>query len=195
MPTHSEFKERIDVLDIIISILKEHEGNLSNLVERFDVISNDFASFQEKMATLDRSLERLDRLRVKKIIGAVGSKGPIAEVRCKDWLTFQSAGQGALLVAYEFNDEQFTFSSVSDLFIFTYSNGLPEVRMLMSNGVGQGLKSHQEDDFEATFSGKISSKDGESMYEMIINPRMLKRWLSSELGVPENKIIEGRVLH
>jgi len=180
MPTHSKFQEKMDVLDILISILREHEETLSRLVERFDAIYNNLSDFEEKASILDRSLERLDGLRVKNVVGSVGLKGPLVTVKCKDWLTFRSASQGALLVAFEVAEDQIMFYSVSDLFVFIYSERFPKVETLIDEKVRKWLKRY--------------SKDGESVYETILSPKSVKRWLSSELGVPEEKVVEGRVL-
>jgi len=49
MPVHSKFKEKIDVLDLIIDVLKGHEENLSEIVEKFDDTYQKMCVFDEKM--------------------------------------------------------------------------------------------------------------------------------------------------
>ncbi|OYT48919.1 hypothetical protein B6U79_02550 [Candidatus Bathyarchaeota archaeon ex4484_231] len=196
MPTHPEFQEKIDVLDIIISILKDHEENLSKIIDRFDSVCEDISAFEEKVSLLDKCLERLDGLKIRNVVGAVGTKGPLVTVKCKDWLAFKSASQGALLVAFEVVGDRFFFSSVSDLFIFTYSAGLPESTALMNRRVRGWLETHPETPDEETVPSRgFASKDGEAAYEIVVSPKMVKRWLSQELGIPESKIVEGRILH
>jgi len=164
MPTHPEFQEKIDVLDIIISILKDHEENLSKIIDRFDSVCEDISAFEEKVSLLDKCLERLS--------------------------------QGALLVAFEVVGDRFFFSSVSDLFIFTYSAGFPESTALMNRRIRGWLKTHPETPDEETVPSRgFASKDGEAAYEIVVSPKMVKRWLSQELGIPESKIVEGRILH
>ena len=123
MSAHSAFQEKIDVLDIIISILRDHEEALSKLADRFDGIYNEMSDFGEKISKFDRSQERLDGSRVERLVKAVERKGTLVPIECKDWLTFQSASHGALLVTFEATDYGLIFSSVSDLFVFTYSGG------------------------------------------------------------------------
>jgi len=188
MPARSEFQDRIDVLDMIISILRDHEENLSKLADRFDAICNDLSVVEEKITVLDQALERLNGLNVKNVIGAVGLKGPLIAIECKDWLTFRGASQGALLVVFEVVDERFIMSSVSDLFIFTYSESLPQVEVLMGDRIEKSFK--QDKDLEI-----VSSESKECIYEETLQPKMIRRWLASELGVPEKRVVEGRILH
>jgi len=190
MTTHSEFQEKMDVLDLIISILRDHEETLSKLADRFDAICNGVPDLGQNLSLLERSLDRLDGLQVKSVVGAGGLKGPLVAVSCKDWQTFRSASQGALMVAFEVLGELLFVSSVSDLFIFTYTESLPEVKKLIDGGKEIRLEDHLEEErFEV-----LSSKDEDQASDEVLKPETVKRWLESELGVPEGKIVEGRVL-
>jgi len=192
---NSQFQERIDVLDIIISVLKDHEETLSRLADKFDDIYEDISALQGKLPTLDRALDRLDGLKVKHLIGPTGLKGPLAAVKCKDWPTFVNSSQGALLVAFEVSDDQCIFYSVSDLFVFTFSEGAVDIRLLMDKRVKKWLRRSRRGASSGTHSGgKFSFVEGESVCEAIVSPKMLKQWLSLQLGIPEEKVIEGRVL-
>jgi len=195
VPANSQFQEKIDILDVIISVLKDHEETLSRLADRFDEIYDDISALQEKLPTLDQALHRLDGLKVKRLIGPTGLKGPLAAVKCKDWLTFLNASQGALLVAFEVSDDTCTFSSVSDLFIFTFSEEIVDVKLLIDKEVKKWLRRRPRHAGSATPSpGRFSFVEGESVCEVIVSPKMLKQWLSLELGIPEKKIMEGRIL-
>jgi hypothetical protein len=194
MTKDAEFQEKLDVLDIIISILKDHEEALSKISDRFDSVCDEISAFQDKISVLDRALERLEGLKVKNVVGAMGVNGPLVTGKCKDWQAFKGASQGALLVAYEVVGEQLIFSSVSDLFVFTFIEGLPEITVLMA-GTRRWINNNPEsEDADATNPEALVSTDGESTYEIIVSPRVVKRWLSSELGVSKEKIIEGRVI-
>lgn len=57
MSFRSRFQEKIDVLDIIIGILKDHEEHLSDVADRLDKISRDLLVFEKKMERLDRALD------------------------------------------------------------------------------------------------------------------------------------------
>jgi hypothetical protein len=195
VPTYSKFQGKVDLLDMIIGVLRDHEKYLSRLADRFDAICDNISTLEEKISVLDQCLECLDGLRVKNAIGAVGLSGPLVTVKCKDWLAFRSASQGALLAAFEVTDDQFMFSSISDLFIFTCTEVVPEVHTLVSGGIRSQLECHMEDGvLEAVPSKMHHSEDAEPTYDVVLDPGMVKRWLSSELGIPKEKVIEGRIL-
>ena len=196
MPSGKEFQEKVDVLDILISILRDHEESLQKIAERFDAVCNEVQGFEEKTAVLDRVLEHLGGQKMRTIVGATGTKGPLVTVNCKSWQSFKGASQGALLVAYEVAGEEAHFSSVSDLSVFTFSGELNETSLRVSKGakrwIEKALNMAEEDD--ASESGEAVSADGESAYKTVVNPKTVRRWLSEETGVPEDRVVEGRVV-
>jgi len=198
MPSGKEFQEKVDVLDILISILRDHEESLQKIAERFDAVCNEVSVFEEKSAVLDRVLEHLGGQKIRTIIGATGTKGPLVTVNCKSWQSFKGASQGALLVAYEVIGEQTYFSSVSDLSVFTFSGELNETSLTVSRGARRWIERSlgtDEDENETLESGENVSADGDSAYKTIVNSKTIKRWLSAETGVPEDKIVEGKVIN
>lgn len=195
MPVHSKFKEKIDVLDLIIDVLKGHEENLSEIVEKFDDTYQKMCVFDEKMVLLDRILERLEGLKVKNVVEATGINGSLVKVKCNDWATFRAASQGALLTTFEVSEEEVAVSSITDLFVFVYSTGLPEFMGVVSEGGGRWLGKILRAQEDGTISSSFLSSEGdEDAYEAVVNPEILRRWLSSELGISKDKIVHGRVL-
>jgi len=195
MPSSNEFQEKVDVLDILISILRDHEESLSKITERFDAVCNDLSSFEEKASVLDRVLEHLGGQKIRTIIGATGTKGPLVTVNCKSWQSFRGASQGALLVAYEVIGEQAFFYSVSDLYMFTFSGELNETMMPLNKGVRRWIERSPESDEDQMLTSEGNmSVDGDAAYKTVINSKTVRRWLSAEIGIPENKIVEGRVI-
>mgnify|MGYP000291760830 CR=1 FL=1 len=195
MPVHSKFEEKIDVLDLLIDVLKDHEENLSEIIGKFDETHQKMGLFAEKLSLLYRVLERLEGLKVNEIVKATGINGPLARVRCDDWATFKTAAQGALLVTFEVSEEKITVFSITDLFVFMFSSDIPVFMGVMSEGVKQWMRKilKTEEGRTASFSF-LSSESDEAIYENIVNPERLRRWLSSELGMPEDKIVHGKVL-
>jgi len=134
MPAHSRFQEKIDVLDLIIDVLRDHEEKLSRSIGKFDEVHQGMYDFVEKLKILDKILERLEGLKVKNVVKATGINGPLAKVACNDWATFQAASRGALLVTFEVSEGQVTISSITDLFVFTYSDGIIELMGMIGEG-------------------------------------------------------------
>jgi len=195
MPVHSKFQEKIDVLDLIIDVLKDHEENLCRITEKFDEFHQEMCTFAEKLSLLDRFLKRLEGLKVKDVVEAIGVNGPLVKVKCNDWAAFQAASRGALLVTFEISEDQVVVSSITDLFVFIYSDGIPELMGMVSEGAIKWIKEALKNGGSETVSSSSSSSESyEFEYENVVNPELLRRWLSSELGIPKNKIVHGRVI-
>ena len=195
MSAHSAFQEKMDVLDIIISILRDHEEALSTLADRFEEICSDISAFRERISALDGSQECSKGRGVARLVEAVGRKGPLLTIQCKDWLAFQSLSHGALLVAFEASDDDLVFSSVTDLFVFTYSEQFTEVARLMGGMFGKRTESHSETgNAERAPPRRFFSQDEFPDCEPVLSPTRVRRWLSVELAVPEERVVEATVL-
>jgi len=97
------FQSKIDVLDLLISILKDHEENLSDSIDKMDRILQDKNPVSEKEP-----------------------HHPLAFVDCLRWSGFKRASAGASLVGYRIDIwNEFTVVSVGRRFIFGYSEKLP----------------------------------------------------------------------
>ena len=195
MNTRSRFEEKIDVLDIIISVLKDHEETLSKTLEKFDEINQGMSSFLERLSMLDRTLKRLENLKLKGIVKATGVNGPLAEIRCGDWETFRARSQGALLVTFEVSEENVVIQSITDLFVFTYAEGIAEMMRTMRESAARWvMRTMRDSKAEGDSWNLLSLSSDEDAYEAIANPEAMRRWLSSEMGIPEDKVVHGRVL-
>jgi len=95
---------------------------------------------------------------------------PIAVVDCRKWSEFKELSTGTSLVAYEMDVwNVFSITSARREFIFRYSERLPISR------------------------NNVTPKDSVCHKALNLNPASLRRWLSEELRVPEEKIIEGNL--
>ena len=160
MSSLRRFQDKIDVLDLIISILKDHEKNLSDFVDKMD-------AFIKRISVFEKDTEK----------GVVsqregftpGGNRCIVSVKCKRWSDFRDVSMGAPLVAFELRDSGLYITSVSDRFIFKYLEKIPDTKGVTFVHLGKpGCR-------------KVLS----------LNPISVRRWLSDELKVPENRIIEG----
>jgi len=163
MPPRPGFEDKIDILDLIISILKDHEESLSNFVDRLEVFIKNLSSLEKKISNLDK---------IPQPGRSTSEDRRILLVECKRWSDFKDINAGASLVAFETEDNALSVSSASRDFIFRYSEKLPDV-----------------DDSMTVHSG-----DSVCRKVSCLNPLGVRRWLSEELRVPEDKIIEGRLL-
>jgi len=193
MSPPSEFQEKIDVLDIIIGILRDHEKSLSRLVERFDDIYDAFLTLEGKILEQNQIMSYLDEPNGKNKVDITNHNGHMFVIRCKDWLTFQDKSKGASIVTFEIEDGIFSFSSVSDPYVFIYSERLPEIELRIdaqSEKVSMGNIS-----FNTMNDLSVNGLKEGLIYNKILylSPPEVKRWLSAELKVPEKNIIEGKI--
>ena len=91
-------KDRIDVIDLIINVLKEHENSLDDLVERLEVLnkdleqsmnessfyasgkSNSSEALNRKIVELEKRIEKYRKI-IKKILGHCEKINDIACVK------------------------------------------------------------------------------------------------------------------
>jgi len=195
MSAHSAFQEKMDVLDIIISILRDHEEELSKLADRFEGACNDISACRDRISAPVGPLECSKVTRVARLIERVVPKGPLVTIECKDWLAFRSMSHGALLAAFEASDDSLVFSSVTDLFVFTYSERSTEVGRMMGGMLGNLAELRPEArNGDRVPLPRFLSQDDFPDCEPVLSPTSVKKWLSVELAVPEEKIVEARVL-
>jgi len=161
MSSHTRFEDKIDVLDIIISILKDHEENLSNIVDKLDSFVRNLSILEKKMSKLDQPLQQ-KKFRPE-------SERRIVFVECKKWSEFRDACAGASLVAFDMSDSVLSVNSSSREFVFRYSERLPDASDVLPSHSGN-----------SAFRGALH-----------LNTLSVRHWLSEELKVPEDKIVEG----
>ncbi len=163
MSSRPRFQDKIDVLDILISILKDHEGNLSNTVDKLDAFIKNLSSLEKKIAKVEQILQH-------KKFTPVNDRRFIY-VECKKWSEFREVSTGASLVAFEAEEKTLSISSAFREIIFKYSEDLP-----------------WGDD-------EINMQSGDLVCCKVLNldSFSVRRWLSEELKVPEDKIVEGRL--
>jgi len=184
----SEFQKKVDTLDLIIGVLKEHEKILDKLAKK---------------------LERIVKLASSKI----PKLARFALVQCKEWTDFKDKSRGARRVAFEVEEKTFTVNSVSDEGVFKYSEVLAEhefcVKEEEKRYVLEKMFIDSLDDVPLVFkrglrcglevsirSSEFDLSDGKHVFKLTyhVDPGRAKRWLSKELEVPEEKIIEGKII-
>jgi len=141
MPPFSEFEEKMDVLDIIIKILKDHEGHLSKLVGKFDDAC--------------KTLEHLSKTDEAAHPSTTNLHSRINVIKCEDWPTFSNLSKDASSVTFESEDGIFSVSSVVHSKIFVYSERLPEVKLRF------------EDELRKVSGGKLSFCATEDLFTFL----------------------------
>jgi len=141
-------KDKMDVLDLIINTLREHEKNLDKLTERL----------QNLVETLDSKVEheKLAKpfpLLEKARLGPPPAVFSLPTVECARWKDFKEKSMKAEVTVFEINERGVVVSCVYAGVVYRSAIAF----------------AHSSD--------------------------KLKRWLSENLGVPEEKILEGRLTY
>lgn len=120
--------------------------------------------------TFSDIVDRLDQI-FQQDNDAYGNDQPIVFVDCRKWSDFSEMSKGASLVAFETDIwNVFSISSACREFVFRYAEKLP-------------LSPDDE-----------APADSVCCKVLDLDPLSLRRWLSDELNVPEDKIIEGNLV-
>jgi len=212
----SEFQEKMDVLDLIINILKEHEESLEGLADRLEGMINNLHSLEDKISSLNETLAQFLFSKTANPLIAPSQANvtkPLTLIDCAEWTEFKDRSKKARMVAFQTEDKAFTVSSLSNGVVFKYSEGLPEVRFQVGNELKQfavekisfngpdGLslifEKRLKCGLEATVRGStFNLSEGERLFQLSyhVDSVTAKHWLSKELSVPKENIIEGNII-
>ena len=112
MSSFSRFQEKMDVLDLIICVLKDHEKNLSDLVDKLDDAYK--TSFEKKQQSLTEAIHT----------GPQESSNSNNIVKCKSWSTFKDLSGDASSITFEMRNGKLSVFSKVDGTSFSYSGKL-----------------------------------------------------------------------
>ena len=184
--------ERIDAIDFIINVLKEHEKSLDASVAKLEDIIN------SGMALPSRGEAKGGRSRVK--------------VTINKWPEFREKSTGPQMLAFFTSDDKLEVSALKDDVIYVYREKIPEFSMAVEKGEGRVVIKEGDlgDLFDALslIAGglkcglsvkhrKVDLKlpDGNVVQKIIfeVDGEIAKSWLSKQLGIEETSIIFGSI--
>jgi len=213
----SEFQEKMDVLDLIINILKEHEESLEGLADRLEGMINNLHSLEDKISSLNETLAQFLSSNTANPLVAPSPANvtkPLTLIDCAEWTEFKDRSKIlARMVAFQVKERVFTVSSLSNGVVFKYSEGLPEVRFQVGDESKQfaveKISFNRPDDLSLIFENRLKCglkanvrgstfnlSEGERLFQLSyhVDPATAKHWLSKELSVPKENIIEGNII-
>jgi len=144
--TSSGSKEKMNVLDLIIETLQEHEKHLDRLTERL----------QSLIEALSTKVEKEKPTKPSAPLGKIRPEPPqigfsLPAVECARWNDFKERSKEAKVVTFEIDDRGLIVSYAHAGVVYKY------------------------------------------IIEITPSSEKLRRWLSENLSVPEEKIVEGRI--
>jgi len=218
----SEFQERIDTLDLIINVLKEHEKILDRLAERLESVVDNLKArgtegkkIRESISLIGERISSLNDafVRYRSIDSKIHRPARFALVQCKEWTDFKDKSRGARRVAFEVEEKIFTVDSLSDEEVFKYSESLPEQEFHVKeeekryviekmfvdslDNLPLVLKRRLRCGLQFSIrSSRFDLSDMEHVFKLTyhVDSDRAKNWLSGELEVPEENIVEGKII-
>jgi len=195
----SDFDEKIDVIDLIINVLKDHEKKLDELVSRLE---NTDSVETPRHQPPTRAPE----------MKAVSGGKPVASARLKRWAEFQKQARSPELVAFDSDAGRFTVSALAGRVIYTYAESIPSMEIEYSGDEGKsridGINISRAELIPAAFRGKldcglelkmnkydVSMPDGGLMHKInyFIDPEIAKQWLAYQLEVDDDRVVQGEL--
>ena len=180
------YADKVEVMDFLINVLKDHEKNLDQLISRAEDLIEENDSPKN-----------------------LAENPPSLRISLKDWDEFCDRAVESELVCFDLIDSTFYCSAVTEKKVYRYSEETPEVTLELkqdeNNLVLSGLKmgKNLEDNF-SLLNGQLSiglelktqkiKNSGEKhriQYELDV--LYTKNWLSRELGIHRDFIVRGNI--
>jgi hypothetical protein len=203
MGFESGFDEKIDVIDLIINVLKDHEKKLDELVARLEEAMVAGAPAQAPQ-------EREPRQRVKR--EQEPPEGAAVKATLKKWTEFTERCASADLVVFDVDDGSFKVSAMAGGILYTYEEEIPDMEIrykkvdekvhidsidISSAGlVPAALRGRLDCGLE--FDRKeveVELPDGSSVYKVVytIDPGTARSWIAYQLAIDEDSIVQGEL--
>jgi len=185
------FDEKVDVIDLIINVLKEHEKTLDDLISRL-----------EEALSRGVSITPAEARPAK----------PSITVEVRNWMEFRERCRGSTLAAFDVEEGHFKVSALSGGILYLYEEEMPEMAIRFreegERAIIDSIDLGAREQFPIAMSGRLNCglaisvsgitvdlPEGASIYKLqySIDPMRAKKWLSEELGVEEDRILEGEI--
>jgi hypothetical protein len=187
------FDEKIDVIDLIINVLKEHEKTLDELVSRL-----------EEAQTIPAEV-RAPQEPSKQVGAAVTAV-------LKRWIEFAGRCSGAQLVAFDIADGFFEASAVAGGVVYVYREEVPSLDIQYTKR-DEGVHIESIDISKAglmpvALRGKLDCglefekkevevelPGGRAIHKILyeVDPGTVKSWLAYQLGVDDSIVVQGKL--
>jgi len=202
----SEFNEKMDTLDLIITALKDHEKRLDDISNRLEDLFNILSINEEKPTKTEEPKKE----------SAEAKEQP--SIVCSKWNEFKTICKDAKIAAFEVEDKFFNVYSKTNGEIIKYTEELPrlyrnnklkvveeesgfiidkesienieQLRFLIDRRLNCGLT-------VLVRGTKNILNDNQFIFELTydLDPREIREFLSKELGIPKGSIIEGKITY
>ncbi len=184
------FDEKMDAIDLIINVLREHEKSLDELVSRLEEL-------------VSRAAQEGEGARVER---------PIIRALVREWKEFKERCTGARIASFEVQDKHLRVSALKGGVLHLYEEAIPDMeirfkerekRLLIEEVelggrelVPAALRGRLNCGLEVTVRGEETRMpDGASLYRIVydVEAERARSWLANQLKMDPKNIIHGRL--
>lgn len=194
------YEEKVDVIDLIINVLREHEKSLDDLVARLESVVTRTESARPPPTKTEISATRIEASKL--IISAF----------IKNWAEFREKSLGSSLVAFDVDEKRFNVSAFKEGILYSYNEDIPELELRFkekdqrialegldidrAETVPTILRGRLRCGLEVSVKGlEIKLPEGSSVYKVSydIDDDEARSWLSFQLKTDKKNIIRGMI--
>jgi len=198
------FEEKIDVIDLIINVLKDHESKLDELVSRLEGVPS-------KAERADDSEPAEDEAREPEA-EPPRQAGPAVTVVLKRWEDFRQKCESSRLVAFDAEEGAFEVSALSGGVVYVYREEIP----VMGITYREDDEGTQVDGIDISKPGLMPAAlrerldcgleftrrdletemdDGRTLHKIIfeVDPVVARSWIAYQLGVDDTDVVQGKL--
>jgi hypothetical protein len=184
------FDERVDAVDLILKVLKEHEKSLDTLVGQLG------ETLKEPTAPSTVQIQGYNRYKLV----------------LKRWFEFRDRCLKCEIIAFDIVGDKFCVSAIKNGSFYSYSETVPEVTIKMEKDgdkvliEGGEFMTHEDPSY--VFNGKLQCglavntrktkvdlPNGDTVHKILydIDPEEARMWLSDELKTEKKAIVYGGI--
>lgn len=205
MGIERSFDDKIDVMDLIINVLKDHESKLDELVSRLENLPPPRAGRAGEAEAEDEPLTPVG--------GPPRQAGPVVTVVLKRWADFRSKCASSRLVAFDTEESVFEVSSLAGGVVYVYREEIPSMGITYRGDEDgarvEGIDISKPGLIHAALREKLdcgleftrrdletNMDDGRTLHKIIfeIDPIVARSWIAYQLGVDDSDVVQGRLL-
>jgi hypothetical protein len=187
------FDEKIDVIDLIINVLKEHEKTLDELVSRLEEAQSIRAPAESPRTV-------------------VAPRATSVRAVLKNWSEFTRRGEGADLIAFDIVDGWFKVNAFSEGVLYVYEEEIPGLeihyKMVEERAIIDSIDIVKAGLVPAALRGKLDcgieftkreiefkQPNSAPVHKIIydIDPVTARSWVAYQLSVDEENILQGEI--
>ena len=169
--------EKVEIMDLLINILKDHEKSLDTLITRMEYLMDEriLTNFRKKSQTSSNI------------------------VVLKNWKHFCEISQSSEMVFYNISEQNFKIFSNKDYYIYEYYEKFPEFILEESKNEKNisELEGFKKLKFKLKMGLEIEIKlrpfENEFKFDFTFDEDYIRNWLSKKLNFPKNCIFYGHL--